>query len=90
MGKRGVFTIPARMRKMYGFTDGSPVLAQATTDGILLRLVEAIPVEIYTDERIAEFLLTNSGDAKEYYEARQEVIEMGLDPDKIVDLAPIK
>jgi hypothetical protein len=42
-----------------------------------------LPVERYTPERKAEFLLSNALDAKDYREARKEVRKLGLDPDKI-------
>jgi hypothetical protein len=40
-------------------------------------------VEQYTDKRIAEFLLTNTTDAKDYARACKLVRKMGLDPAKI-------
>ncbi|MEP6753936.1 MAG: AbrB/MazE/SpoVT family DNA-binding domain-containing protein [Chthonomonadales bacterium] len=88
LGKRGVFTIPAQMRKRYGLVDGSLVIAEEREDGILLRPAIATPVEIYSDERIAEFLLTNSIDTADYESARKEVIEVGIDPDSIVHRTP--
>ena len=45
-------------------------------------------VEEYTDERIAEFLLTNSVDEAHYQRTRKEVANMGLDPDKILHMKP--
>ena len=88
VGKRGVYTIPASMRRRYGFTDGSLVIAEERTDGILLKSALAMPVEIYTDERIAEFLLSNSCNDEEYAEAHLEVQAMGLDPNQIVHFNP--
>jgi hypothetical protein len=41
------------------------------------------PVEIYTDQRIAEFLLNNSVDAGDYARAIKLVRKMGLNPAKI-------
>jgi hypothetical protein len=46
------------------------------------------PVEIYTDERIAEFLLANSVGADDYAEACDEVRKMGLDPARIRHVKP--
>ncbi len=37
-------------------------------------------VEIYTPERIAEFLLNNAVNEREYRAAIAEVIQMGIDP----------
>jgi len=46
------------------------------------------PVEAYTDERIAEFLLSNSVDADDYSRACDEVRKMGLDPARISHTKP--
>lgn len=88
IGKRGVFTIPAFLRKRFGLADGSLVIAEEREDGILLRPAVATPIEVYSDERTAEFLLTNAVDAADYEAARQEVRAMGLDPDRIPHRRP--
>ena len=49
----------------------------------LIRPAMAVPVEIYTLERKAEFLLTNAVNQADYRWAREEVQKMGLDPDAI-------
>jgi AbrB family looped-hinge helix DNA binding protein len=88
IGKRGVFTIPASLRKRFGLADGSLVIAEEREDGILLRPAIATPIEIYSDERAAEFLLSTATDATDFEEARQEVLAMGLDPDRIQHRKP--
>ncbi len=88
MGKRGVFTIPASLRKRFGLSEGSLLVAEEREDGILLRPAPTMPVEIYTDERIAEFLLTNTVDNEDYLSAREEVKALGLDPDAIPHKKP--
>jgi hypothetical protein len=45
-------------------------------------------VETYPSERKAEFLLNNAVDDEDYYEARKDVLQMGLDPDLIPHLRP--
>jgi bifunctional DNA-binding transcriptional regulator/antitoxin component of YhaV-PrlF toxin-antitoxin module len=90
IGKRGVFTIPAPMRKRYGMADGSLVIAEEQSNGILLRPAIATPIETYSDERTAEFLLTNTADLAEYEAARREVKAMGVDPDRIPHIKPVK
>jgi AbrB family looped-hinge helix DNA binding protein len=90
VGKRGTITIPATMRKRFGLADGSLVIAEERDDGILLRPAIATPVEIYSDERAAEFLLSNATDADDYAAARSEVIAMGLDPDRIPHRKPVE
>lgn len=83
IGKRGSLVIPASLRKRFGLEDGSLVIAEEREDGILIRPARAVPVEIYTPERIAEFLLNNAIDEEDYQRAREEVENMGLDPDSV-------
>jgi AbrB family looped-hinge helix DNA binding protein len=83
IGKRGTFVIPSKMRKRYGLTEGSLAIAEEREDGILIRPAAVVPIEIYTDERIAEFLLNNAVGAKDYAAAVEEVRKLGLDPEKI-------
>jgi AbrB family looped-hinge helix DNA binding protein len=83
IGKRGTVVIPARLRRRYGLKEGTLIVAEAREDGVLLRPAVALPVEIYTPERIAEFLLNNAVDAEDYASAREEVRRLGLDPDAI-------
>ena len=52
---RGVLTLPVRLRKELGLTGDDLLIAEMTPDGLLLRPAVALPVEIYTDDRVAEF-----------------------------------
>lgn len=88
VGRRGTYVIPAKLRKRFGIGEGSLVIAEETSEGILIRPAVALPVETYSPERIAEFLLSNALDAEDYAEARSEVTEMGLDPDSIPHTKP--
>jgi len=83
VGKRGALVIPASMRRRYGIEEGSMVIAEARAEGVLIRPAKVVPVEVYTPERKAEFLLSNAIDAAEYAEAVAEVRAMGLDPGAI-------
>lgn len=83
VGKRGAIIVPARLRKRFGIEEGSIVTAEEKEDGILIRPAVVIPVERYTPERKAEFLLSNAVDEADYREARKEVRKLGLDPDRI-------
>jgi hypothetical protein len=47
-----------------------------------------LPVEEYTPERKAEFLLSTATTAKDYQRARKEVKKLGLDPDAIPHRRP--
>ena len=59
------------------------MLAEATAEGILLRPAVVLPVEIYTPERRAEFLLNSAYDADSHQWALAEVRALGLDSDAI-------
>jgi len=55
VNSRGVVTLPAKLRQSLGIKADDHLIAEATPDGLLLRPAVTLPVEIYTDERIAEF-----------------------------------
>ncbi len=56
MTERGTLTLPASMRKALGVKGKQHFLADMEEDGsIRLRPADLYPIEIYTDERIAEF-----------------------------------
>lgn len=83
VGKRGTIVVPVKMRKRFGLKEGDLLIPEEREDGILFRPAVAVPVEIYTPERKAEFLLNNSITKEGYDEACESVREMGLDPAKI-------
>ena len=83
IGKRGTIVIPAGMRKRYGFEEGTMVVAEESEYGVLLRPAAVLPVEIYSRERKAGFLIANATDAKDRKKADEDVRRMGLDPRKI-------
>ena len=88
VGKRGAVIVPAKLRKRYGIEEGSIVTAEAVEDGVLIRPAVVLPVERYSPERKAEFLLsTATGDA-DYQRAKKLVEEMGLDPKAIPHRRP--
>jgi AbrB family looped-hinge helix DNA binding protein len=89
VGKKGVYTIPAALRKRFGLRDGSLVIAEERAEGILLRPAIASALEMYDDARAAGFLLSNATDADDYEAARAEVREMGLDPDVVPHRKPV-
>ena len=59
IGKRGAVVIPAGLRRKYGFEEGSLVVAEAREEGVLLRPAVTLPLERYSPERKAEFLLNS-------------------------------
>ena len=90
VGKRGTIVIPVSLRQRYGFKEGSQLIAEAVAEGVLLRPVVTLPVEIYTPERKAEFLLNNAITPDDYASAVAQVCQMGLDPEKIPHTKPKK
>jgi AbrB family looped-hinge helix DNA binding protein len=82
-GKRGTVVIPAELRRRFGIEEGTLVIAEERADGILIRPAVVLPLESYTAERRAEFLLSNAVDAADYAAAVAEVRAMGLDPERI-------
>jgi AbrB family looped-hinge helix DNA binding protein len=88
VGKRGAIIVPANLRKRFGIEEGSLVTAEEKEEGILIRPAVIVPVERYTAERKAEFLLSNAVDDADYRSARRAVRKMGLDPDSIRHARP--
>ncbi|MBL6613293.1 MAG: AbrB/MazE/SpoVT family DNA-binding domain-containing protein [Reyranella sp.] len=52
---RGTITLPAKLRRQLGIKADDQLIAEATPDGLLLRPAVTLPVEMYSDVRIAEF-----------------------------------
>ncbi|MFB6356436.1 MAG: AbrB/MazE/SpoVT family DNA-binding domain-containing protein [bacterium] len=88
IGKRGTFVIPSDLRERFGLEEGQTVLIEETDEGILVKPAETVPVETYSPERKAEFLLNNAVTKSDYEEARQKVKNLGLKPDDIPHDAP--
>ena len=55
INERGVITIPAALRTTYGLKANDELILENTDAGILLRPAISVPVELYTEARIAEF-----------------------------------
>lgn len=53
--ERGVITLPAKLRQALGLSANDQLIAETTSDGLLLRPAVTLPVEIYSDERLREF-----------------------------------
>lgn len=64
------------------------MIAEPVPEGILLRPAVALPVENYTPERQAEFLLSNAVDEDDYARAVAEVRAMGFNPDELPHRRP--
>ena len=88
VGKRGTVVIPAALRRRYGIEEGSFVVAEPREGGVLIRPALVLPVEVYSPERKAQFLLSNAVNAADYAAAVAEVRRMGLDPATIPHYKP--
>jgi AbrB family looped-hinge helix DNA binding protein len=88
VGKRGTIIVPAKLRKRYGIEEGALVTTEPCGDGVLIRPAVVVPVERYTPERKAEFLLSTATTEKDYRRARKEVKRLGLDPDAVPHRQP--
>ena len=88
VGKRGAIIVPARLRKRFGIEEGSMVVAEEKDDGILIRPAVIVPVERYSPERKAEFLLSTATSDADYRKARRVVRKLGVDPDAVPHRRP--
>ncbi len=88
VGKRGAVVIPASLRRRFDIKEGSLVIAEEREDGVLIRPAVVVPIEVYSPERRAQFLLSNSVDAEDYARAVKEVRKLGLDPESIPHQKP--
>lgn len=88
IGKRGTVVLPADLRRLMGLEEDSLAIIEQRAGGLLIRPAVALPVEVYSSERKAEFLLSNAVDEEDYRAARAEVEALGLDPDAISHARP--
>ena len=80
VGKLGAVVIPAALHRRFGIEEGSLLIAEGREEDILLRPALAVPLESYSPERKAEFLLSNAISGEDYARAEEEVRKLGLDP----------
>ena len=52
---RGVVTLPAKLRKALGIKAEDQLIAETTSEGLLLRPAVTLAVEIYSENRVREF-----------------------------------
>ena len=55
VSRRGVVTLPAKLRQALGIKADDQLIAETTPQGLLLRPAVTLPIEIYSDDRIREF-----------------------------------
>lgn len=59
INERGTLTLPREMRRRLGVNGQAQVVAEETDEGVLLRPGVTFPVEVYSDNRLAEFRRNN-------------------------------
>ena len=52
---RGIITLPAKLREAMGLKAEDHLIAETTSEGLLLRPAVTLPVEMYVPEREREF-----------------------------------
>jgi AbrB family looped-hinge helix DNA binding protein len=55
VSRRGVVTLPAKLRQALGIKGDDQLIAETTPEGLLLRPAVTLAIEIYTEGRIREF-----------------------------------
>jgi antitoxin PrlF len=55
INSRGVITLPAKLREALGLKPDDQLIAETTSEGLLLRPAVTLPVEVYTPAREREF-----------------------------------
>lgn len=55
MTRRGVVTLPVKLRKALGLKADDHLIAETTPEGLLLRPAVTLPIELYTPDREREF-----------------------------------
>ena len=88
VGKRGTVVIPAALRRRFGIEEGYLIIAEGREERILLRPALSVPLESYSAEGRAEFLLSNAINGEDYARAEEEVRKLGLDPATIPHRGP--
>ncbi len=84
VGRRGTVVIPASLRREYKLNEGTLLVAEARPEGIMLRPAVALPIEKYTPEQKAEYLLNNAVTEEDIQWAEEEIRKMGIDPASVV------
>lgn len=55
INERGALTIPPRMRRAFGIQPNDELILEETDKGLLLRPLPSPEIELYSEQRIAEF-----------------------------------
>lgn len=86
----GNLVIPQEFRRRHGLERDAKVVVESTADGLFLRPVSSLSRHTYSDERRAEFLLSNATNEEDYRQAVETVRSMGLNPEQVSHERPAK
>jgi len=53
--RRGGITLPAKVRRALDLKPGDQLIAEITSEGLLLRPAATLPLELYTGQRVRDF-----------------------------------
>ena len=82
VGRRGTIVLSAKLRRRYGLEEGTTVVAEEVEYGVLLRPAALLPVEIYSPERKAEFLIANAIDPEDRKASESSARKLRVKPPK--------
>jgi len=71
VGTRGQVTLPAEIRRAVGLRAGDTLVVSIDEGRVVLERAVVVPVELYTDERVAEFARAAELSEEEIAEARR-------------------
>lgn len=66
INERGTLTLPKMLRQKLGLRGEGQIIAEETSEGIVLKASASFPIEMYTDERIEEFQRNNEEALKKF------------------------
>ena len=66
INEQGAIALPQDLIEKYGLKVGGKVIIEESETGLILRLDDKFPVEIYSDERVAEFEQQNEKELEDF------------------------
>ena len=77
LGKRGQVSIPKAVLEQLGLKGEQVLLVETTDEGaIVLRPAGVYPIEVYSDERVQEFLSENEITAEEEAKVQAKLVSL--------------
>lgn len=86
----GNLVIPDEFRRKHGLDRDAKVVVESREDGLFLRPAASLSRHTYSEERRAEFLLSNATSDEDYRRAVETVRAMGLEPENVAHEPPAR